>query len=112
MVSFDYMGDRNDAIFYSPANKDNEQMKITFNDQNSLPIVPQTEEIQVDVQFYASPKAQVPDGDTLVDKNMDVNRIQIITVGVFLCMIMISSIRRPSLYRRRKPRIVSKVLIP
>lgn len=112
MVSFDYMGDRNDAIFYSPANKDNEQMKITYNDQNSLPVVPQDEDIQVDVQFYASPKSQVPDGDALVDQNMDVNRIQIITVGMFLCMVIISSIRGPSLYRRRKPRIVSKVPIP
>lgn len=80
MVSFDFLGDTQYALFHSPANKVDEHMDVTFTGQNSFPIVPQDDDIEVNVQFLASPKTAVSEPDDLFDKNMDVNRIQIIKV--------------------------------
>ncbi|KAJ7060960.1 hypothetical protein C8F01DRAFT_1369813 [Mycena amicta] len=80
-VAFDFMGDRHEALFYSPAGKKMQPMSITFNEQTSLPIVPQEVGISVDVQFYCSPNSGVSHGNALVDENMKANALHIVESG-------------------------------
>lgn len=81
LVSFDYYGDTIQPMFYSPSGVANEQMKITISGQNSQPIVPQEDPMDISVEFFYSVN-KVSTADELVKKNAVASKIHIVKVSV------------------------------
>ena len=78
LVSFDHMG-HNEAIFFSPGGTVNEQMKITYDNEDSLSIVPQEDYVSIDISFFYS-LTPVRDSSVLIDHHATSSRMQVIKV--------------------------------
>lgn len=101
LVSFDYYGDTMAPMFYSPSGVKDEQMKITISGQNSQPIVPQEDPMDISVEFFYSVN-KVSNADELVAKKAIASKIHIVKVGLGISLAVLDKIIDFELCRRKK----------
>lgn len=101
LVSFDYYGDTMAPMFYSPSGVKDEQMKITISGQNSQPIVPQEDPMDISVEFFYSVN-KVSNADELVAKKAIASKIHIVKVGLGISFAVLDEIIDFELCRRKK----------
>lgn len=79
-VSFtDALGDRNAAVFYGANGSANEPMRITYNGEEALTVVPQDAGTSVDVEFFYS-TGRVRGGEVLVEAKGTASMVQVLKV--------------------------------
>lgn len=80
LVSFDYYGGPNTTFFHNPSGKQDKQMEITVSGQNSYPMVPQVDPMDVSVEFFYAVN-KVSDPDDLVKKKATSSKIHVVKAG-------------------------------
>ena len=84
-VTYTYMGDLNTAVFFCPNGTANQAMKITYNDEESLTIAHQDDDMTINVEFFYSTN-RVRDGQALIDSRGIASTLQILKVRLWVVL--------------------------